>query len=1265
VSEFRPVPLVREIEAEACTNVPPDAVMPDTQADGGHGGKAVRLIPDGPGLTANLDLKPGLYALFTIARDPEDKTGVDLMTLDVTEHATGRTRSWTLPVAYREAYFASGQMYFPAYAGGRYTVTSRLVSRLPQKPSDPSFSRWFDPETLALTNGAVKPLLVDRLELRDVLANCPGVAAKTKRMLTDDAELAGIRARFAAQIATNAVVFLPFGPQKFVLKGLKTEPWYPNGRPAPVRLARHTELWNLVPDFNDAFYSVNTSPWALVIGRDRPGLIVDAADAYQKTGHAEFGWDGAILLCALAEKYPALDYFAQAIGGSASQGVNVGNPMPFVFNIPPGKNVYRGWSAGTMVGLARAYDTLFDFIKDNQALADFVGTRIPWVKTPADVIRLLDVNLLQSGVDGCNRTYILGDDLPKALIPLVQGVNPVSDRMLDTGIFRSMCMNLTFRGGIEDQAINSYSRDGVHYIGSVGYLGKDLQEIGEVLRRYRQMGGAARFDVLDEKVCPQMKEADDTIAQLRLAGGFRMLQGDAGDLRAQREPGMAPWPSRVLGGFGASLLESGQFGPDLLSRRGVALMFGPGRGHAHQDTLNIELFAHGCRVAPDLGGREEGKNRGYPNMRYNKVHNLVEVDGQNFHNTSPGSTTAGTGWNTGFSPQPGCQFMEHRARATSHPDVSLYARQTAFIDTGDRDSYLFDVFRVRGGKVHTYSFHGCPTEQLVVNADLKPATSPEAKAYLHNHRKGTQREGTAPAMLEADWAMTPSLQAHYQGAAYESNRVVTTRLTLFGRAGDALLVGNAYSDQYRYDFPFLYVQGRQHEAGRESVFSAIVEPFAGKPFITGKRLLAIEPAQTGADAPVAVEVATATGHTDLLYASGAPDLKSKISDRKSQTAVAAKFAYVSRDASGLRLAHLAGGTELVADDVVIRTGRREYTARLTAVQYADRSFDTDVALPARLLKGAVAGLGAGGPEELRHAFRLEKLVPNGPGMRVTHEKTACYYRSRIVRVDEAAGTVEAEIEPSLFGCDTHFIDGTTVTDETGRRNWRTTLIEAERWMHLGYPGYRGSWPDRIRVEDVPDTNGDGRRVLKMLAVAKDAGRNDKEAGDLLLELDVTRIAPDGQTFYFKMPSDETYRRGGWEYVGRWLVNEDGTRKWRASYPGSTLLWKLDGGCKTGDFADTDGDGKTKMNAYLFGPGDAMRTGTFVYVRRLDQPGLFEVRANVACTVSLLAGTYRQASLSTDGKTFAAMAATMAGNRIVTTLDEDVLADGVVQLRLHE
>ena len=59
---------------------------------------------------------------------------------------------------------------------------------------------------------------------------------------------------------------------------------------------------------------------------------------------------------------------------------------------------YSGWyESSSSVELFQAYDQVFPYIKDNQVFADAVHRFIPWVKTPEDVVRLLDRWLVFAG----------------------------------------------------------------------------------------------------------------------------------------------------------------------------------------------------------------------------------------------------------------------------------------------------------------------------------------------------------------------------------------------------------------------------------------------------------------------------------------------------------------------------------------------------------------------------------------------------------------------------------------------------------------------------------------------------------------------------------------------------------------------------------------------------------------------------------------------------------------------------------------------------
>ncbi len=1221
IKTWRPIPLVQEYEAEQCKGFPPASVKDDPQGNGGRGSKAVLLNPGAPAISVELEgLRPeGLYCLWMIARAADGNAALprkpNHVTLRVVEAATGNEKSWTVLTTHRERYFAVAQIYFPAYAGGKYSATMSLDPRSEQ------------------------PLLVDRLELRDVLGNCARRAFKTRRMLTSDEELAAKRAAFAA------------GNQKQVRVGQETFRGDLGERTLEERLARNEKLWAWAPDFN-APTGHGDPKYGWLIGRDRPGIVADAADAFERTGNPEFGWDGAVALCALAEKYPAIDYFVQATGPYTNLDRDkAGNP-PFHFSAPPGKSVYRGWAGSDYERILRAYDRLFDFINGNERLAQYVGARIPWVKTPQDVLRLLDTNLIQAGLDQCMRTYISGGDEAKALAPLVQGVCDESNRMLETGIFASMDMNMTYAGGIDDQAICSYSRDGVHYIGSVGYLSADLLQIARVLARYRQAGGPARFDMTDPKLYPHMLEAEKTIAQTNVAGGFTLVIGDARDLRVGRNAQAERHPSRILGGFGLAVLETGEAQEDPLRMRAAAVHTGIGRGHAHQDTLNLDLFAHGCRMAPDLGGRHEGPNRGSPNMRWNKVHNLVEVDDRNFENTYAGSTVSGTGWTLSFSPQPGAQFMSHAARATSHPEVTRYQRDTAMIDVDAVNSYFFDVFRVDGGRLHTYCFHGARSKDLQSNVEWKPAASENAKAYLARHKEGTRIEAKAPDTLVADWMIDEALQRSYQGSSYQKDRRPVTRLNLFNVAGLDALAGNATSEFYQYDFPFLYVQRRSEQPGLSSAWTSVMEPYTGEPFITEKRRLPV----TGEPAAEALELKTQSGFTDILYSSVRPEITGQAGGAR----VAGRFGYCSSDAQGFRMAHLVGGTELRAGDVAIRAERPAWTGRITAVNYADRSFMLDQPLPGRLLGGAWMAIDTG---SMLHNFRIESVAPTPGGARVTHEKTARYYQSTVMNLDPAAGTVECEIEPVVFGADTRFCDGATVSNERGDAFWKAALEEGDRWMNLGFPGYRGSSPNKLTLDMFPDADGDGRRTLRLYGGPSDKDKDGVSLKDqVVLTLEVTRIAADGETFYFRLPREEAYQRGGWQFADRRLENEDKSFVWQSLYAGSSFRWKLQGPpLEATSFADADGNGKAKLSAYVFGPGDTLRLDTFVHVTRLDR-GLYGIRANTPCTVTL-PGVGRTQISRDNGAPFEDFPSTATDGKVTLKLDEAALGRGAIQIRI--
>ncbi len=1123
-----------------------DKTLDDAQAQGGRGGKVAYLAP-GAALSFEMDLKPSTYSVWFIARadeetwtrtqsatdeekvavmaDPEHSiqvAGLPVFSSLTVTKPDGSQENWLMPITYRDDYRVVSKLYFPWHFNGKCRIT------------------------VGFGSDSKVGLLLDRIEVRDVLGD---LVRRPIRAV--DAETAAapemLDAETAGQIRLN---------RQLTSRGYQLPP---AELTQDERTARSDGIWEWMPDLNITYAHPRYRDLHACIGRDWPGLLVTLTDLYEQTGNPQVGMDAAVLLCAMAEKYPGLDHYYKETGQHSNLqrgSLSWGNRR--------GKSVYSGWAGGDLIRLANSAERLYSFMLRNRELAEYVQDRIAWVKTPADLIELIDTNILQHGIDAVNRDIIRSEGA-RARCLEVLGVE-LGVEMPDAPVFRTA---LLLTEDPSDKNLSYNSRGDVHYIGSTMYVGNG-----------RPSG------------------------YLGIAGGFPTLIGDAGDLRWGRRIEEV-YPSRVYEGFGAVLIEDGQDSDNPLVKRGFSIFRGLGRGHAHHDSLKIEIFAHGCRLAPGLGGRHEGRQRSSPNMRLNRMQNMVWIDNREFRNIVPGSTTSGTGWTESFSPCPGVQYTANRARATSHRDVSLYQRSTAMIDgeiSDDRaDFYVFDVFRVQGGKDHVYCFHGAYGETVESNVELKPAVENEISKWVLGGRwDKNPLEAPSADPLVMHWPLREGLQKSYQGDHHTADEAVGLTLTLFGRGSDHVYVGGAASESYPVEMPYLHVHSTGEE-GRSSVYPAIMEPIRGKSAIEKSRALEVTPTTEDADRGVAVEVVTTAGHTDTLYSSRKPET---MHSTDNGLTAAAEFAFVSEDAAGLRMAHLVGGTELVKDGLVIRTERDAYRSVIDAVNYDERELVLRDAFPEKILDAEVALISTPYNQD---TWNLESVAGN----RMTVQKRIEYYQSVVEDVAGEIGMVSTTREPDIYGTDTEAMIGTVIANEAGR-TWRATFKPVERWMYLGWPNTDLSFPRVVNLEDVPDVNGDGRRTLKLMGLGNEAEPRDK----VMLELEVTRVDPENFTFYFKMPQDENYQIGGWQYANRWLVNEDGSKRWLATFPGVVNSWMLDGAedLTLDDFPDIAGDGRRKLRAYHFGAGDTVEVKTYVHVMRTDEG--YEIRANVPCTVKV-------------------------------------------------
>jgi len=152
-------------------------------------------------------------------------------------------------------------------------------------------------------------------------------------------------------------------------------------------------------------------------------------------------------------------------------------------------------------------------------------------------------------------------------------------------------------------------------------------------------------------------------------------------------------------------------------RRGLAVLNASDwGGHHHLDSLDLYYWQEGRELLSDLGYLWDHPDKKMTTRTL--AHNLVVVDGQD-------QRTRGRGGSLRlFSVTPQVKVME--ASSSAYPQAREYRRTCIQVDHGDAGSYLVDIFRVAGGTVRDYVFHGpgndYAVEGLALEAAIEEAT---------------------------------------------------------------------------------------------------------------------------------------------------------------------------------------------------------------------------------------------------------------------------------------------------------------------------------------------------------------------------------------------------------------------------------------------------------------------------------------------------------------------------------------------------------------
>lgn len=741
------------------------------------------------------------------------------------------------------------------------------------------------------------------------------------------------------------------------------------------------------------------------------GAVSAKTKLFREKNDAAAGRDAALMLCRVASQYPAIttDLALHSI---------VIQPSAYGRDMGCRRRDLRQYLLD--VDFLWDYDRLFDFIQADAGLAESVGRFVPWVKTPKDVVRLIDTYLVQDMAKRCMRYQMYNSSEPARILGAVQVMadNAVTTPWMEW-LFSSTFIYPLPPTGLQDIMITGNDRDGIGPVGSYFYaLGQQAAPQAAALEDYILNGGNPKYDLRDQKRFPTPVAACYFYLNSLMAGQYfprigdvtgpdkyyaQFFDGNSPQWRygwrwthdpkfafvirnfgkrgketdaewaaieaAAATVKRAPWletRSRVLSNW-FGLLETGIQFDDPRFRRDVYLRIGMGWGHAHADTLDLQGHAHGYPFTID-GGQRNGYSTPGDSKTY--VHNLVQVDGSDWR---------GHSWVETLNDSDGARYLSARAEPPlNHTNVSLYRRQVALIDvdqgglithnppaepvgilpkeTVSPNAYILDIVRVAGGKLHRYCFHGPIEDELVTTVKNKVGADKVTemdKALLDKFGlEGKKSAGDAQEIVEATWRMTREKGYNEQrmaGAIWnEASPRKYTRLHVLGQKGSRVLTGALQCNAVPYSFTSLFIQ-RRSEVETDAVFSAIIEPYVGDPFITSRRLLSVRDNENNALRAVALEVKTKNGRTDLLFADGCPEKTREVRGLKSAVSVSGEFAYYSTDQDGLRQATLAGGRLLQTPAVTLKPAARERTGKVIRADYAGKTMVIDQAWPAAAL----------------------------------------------------------------------------------------------------------------------------------------------------------------------------------------------------------------------------------------------------------------------------------------------------------------------------
>ncbi|GAB3406236.1 heparinase II/III family protein [Flindersiella endophytica] len=657
-------------------------------------------------------------------------------------------------------------------------------------------------------------------------------------------------------------------------------------------------------------------------------------DAYVYTGDVKYAHLGLIVLDRIADLYPSMDTapYKREDGYLHSDGLT-----------GKGKVIGSIWETGLARGIVSCYDAFYPAIAsgDDAGVVEFLNAKatalgLPAKDSPEAIRANIETGILRQVYPAVQGAKIRGNfgmhQSTLALAAVVLDEQASAKEWLDFvfapgGLVQTPDWHVT-GGDIGPTLISDVDRDGWGNEGAPGYnvlwIGH-MQSVADILDGYDTYPSADLYDnpkyqamfaarpslTMLGRYTPSIGDTgqtgkpgllgsavdyvtsferyrDPVFAQMayllngnstaNLYGGIFSTDVDGVRQAIEEviaEQGPLALPSRNDTGFGFAALRAGSG----TAQRGLTTYYGRSGGHGHRDTLVLGLYGFGVDLAPALGYPEFADNnaRRHEWESNTVASNTVVVDAKP-------QATQWVGWPRGFAASDHVQLVDTEAPAV-YSQTSLYRRSSVLVNVDAENSYVVDVFRIRGGSSHHFSFHGAEgpvtTEGLTLVAqptgtyagpDIEqpdPAGKPRPNASGFDWLGKVERAAKPAAGFAVDWAIRDTYGVH------DPDPDLHLRLTMLTSVEEAALAdGVPPRNKPGNPASLRYLLAKRAGTNLRSQFVSVLEPYVGSRFVRSVRSVPVRAlaGRIDADDVAAVRIELTNGAVDYIVHSLRPDV---------------------------------------------------------------------------------------------------------------------------------------------------------------------------------------------------------------------------------------------------------------------------------------------------------------------------------------------------------------------------------------------------------